>query len=202
MNTMKFCPNCDKANLSGSNFCPECGAQIMLIGWEENVVEVNTKEVQTVDQSLCPNCMVTIVSGSNFCPECGAGIPRIKGRGWKLNVAGVNAKEVQSIAHSLVNNMSDKDRISAFQSPWLSGSFYLIAVVVIVTLFLVAARTLNIVVLPIIIIGALLTVAIIGAFQLRQDKVLSEKNFLTLMFLTFKQLPFISRKNNTKKKSH
>jgi len=86
-----------------------------------------------------------------------------------------------------------------YRNPWVSGSFYLAAMVIVVTLFLVAAKTVHFVVLPIVIIGALLIVSIIGAFQLRQDESLSEKNFLTLMFLTFKQFPFICKKDSTKK---
>lgn len=84
------------------------------------------------------------------------------------------------------------------RSPWISGSFYLAAMVVIGTLFLVVANTVPFLALPVVIVGAMLAVSLVGAFQLRQDKNLSEKNFIALMLLTFKQLPFV-RKENTNK---
>lgn len=83
------------------------------------------------------------------------------------------------------------------RNPWISGSFYLAAVVIIITLFLVSARTVHILALPVIIVAAILAVSIIGAYQLRQDRSLSEENFLRLMLLVFRQLPFLrSKKNN------
>jgi hypothetical protein len=41
---------------------------------------------------------------------------------------------------------------------------------------------------------SLLAVSIVGAFQLRQDERLSEENFLKLMALSFKYLPWIRSK--------
>ena len=64
------------------------------------------------------------------------------------------------------------------RSPWVSGSFYLAVIVTLIALFLVVAKTVNFVVLPIVIIGGLLAVSLLGAFQLRQDNNLSEKNFI------------------------
>lgn len=147
----------------------------------------------------CTGCGAELLRGDRFCVECGA---RIRGNEWEVEVLGVNYKEVAAVAKSLTNDMAKREKPHLPRNPWVSGSFYLIATVIVVTLFLVVAKTVHFVILPIVIIGALLMVSIIGAFQLRQDKALSEKNFLTLMFLTFKQLPFIRRKYGTKKNSH
>jgi hypothetical protein len=76
-------------------------------------------------------------------------------------------------------------------NPWISGSFYLIAAVIILSLLLVAAKMISIIALPIIIIGGLIIFSVIGAYQLRNDEKLSEKSFLELMQLSFKQIPFI-----------
>ena len=143
----------------------------------------------------CSECGAEISSGDRFCPACGATIRR---NGWEIKVVGVNHEQVLDVAKSLADDMSKRP---TYRNPWISGSFYLAVMVIVVTLFLVAAKTVHIVVLPTVIIGALLMVSIIGAFQLRQDESLSEKNFLTLMFLTFKQFPFIRKKDSTKKNS-
>lgn len=75
---------------------------------------------------------------------------------------------------------------SSNRNPWMSGSFYLAAGVMILALLLVVAKVLPLLVLPIVIVGTLLMISTIGAFQLRQDKGLSQKNFLALMTLTFR----------------
>ena len=83
-------------------------------------------------------------------------------------------------------------------NPWISGSFYLSAIAILITLFLVVGRSVSIVVLPAIIIGSILAVSTIGAFQLRQDNSLSEKGFLSLMGLTLKYLPFMRNREKAK----
>jgi hypothetical protein len=90
---------------------------------------------------------------------------------------------------------------SDFRSPWITGSFYLAALVVIGTLFLVMARTVNGFVLPIVMLASLFAVSLIGAFQLRNDDKLSQKNFLELMILTFKYLPLLGKKESTNQKA-
>lgn len=80
-------------------------------------------------------------------------------------------------------------------NPWMSGSFYLIGFIVVIAALSVAGKLLPIPVLPIIVIGGLIALAVIGAFQLRQDNRLSEKSFLELMALSFKYLPWLSKRN-------
>ena len=80
-------------------------------------------------------------------------------------------------------------------SPWLSGSFYLITLIIVVILLLVVFQTVGIIGLPIVIIGALLFVSIVGAFQLRQDEALSQKNFLSLMLMVYRQIPFLLKQD-------
>jgi hypothetical protein len=76
-------------------------------------------------------------------------------------------------------------------SPWVAGSFYLIVFLVVVVTLLVVARMIPIIVFPIILIGGILALSVIGAFQFRQDDRLNQKNFLELMALTFKYLPWL-----------
>jgi hypothetical protein len=77
------------------------------------------------------------------------------------------------------------------QSAWANGLFYLfIFVVVAGTVGLLAGR-LNSTQLGLGILAGILAVPLIGAFQLRMDKRLSEKNFYELVKLTISQLPLI-----------
>lgn len=81
---------------------------------------------------------------------------------------------------------------------WLKGSFYMLLFVVVMTTFAAIGKSVPVVILPVVIIGSLLAIGIIGAYQLRSDDSLSQKNFLTLILETYKQLPLL-RKNNQKK---
>jgi hypothetical protein len=81
------------------------------------------------------------------------------------------------------------------RNPWISGSFYLIVFVVVVVALSVAGHVLSTLALPIVVIGGLLALSIIGALQVRQDERLSEENFLKLMALSFKYLPWLRRQN-------
>jgi hypothetical protein len=79
----------------------------------------------------------------------------------------------------------------ARNNAWINGSFYLVLFIVVMTAFAVIGKTIPAVLLPVVIIGGLLTIGIIGAFQLRNDDSLSEKNFLTLILETYKRLPLL-----------
>jgi Flp pilus assembly protein TadB len=73
-------------------------------------------------------------------------------------------------------------------NPWITGSFY-------AAVFLVVAVVLGhlpLIALPMVIIGGLLALSVIGAFQMRQDEKLSQENFLKLMALSLKYLPWIT----------
>jgi hypothetical protein len=132
------------------------------------------------------------------CPYCAATVTiRIDNVEHVLKVEGSNADEVKQVSESLMEKLGQSTASNIVRSPWVSGSFYLATIVILISLFLVVARMVNFVVLPIVIVGGLLAVSLIGAFQLRQDKNLSETNFITLMALTFKQLPFIRRQEKT-----
>jgi internalin A len=83
---------------------------------------------------------------------------------------------------------SDNTPASKPVNPWISGSFYLVAAVVLMTVLAVISMNVSWYVLPVVIIGGILVITVIGALQLRQDEKLSGSNFLTLMSETFKQL--------------
>nr|AAU84033.1 leucine-rich-repeat protein [uncultured archaeon GZfos35D7] len=78
-------------------------------------------------------------------------------------------------------------------NPWISGSFYLVAAVAIMTVIAVIIKYVSWYAIPVVIIGGVVFIAVIGALQLRQDKRLSEASFLTLVRETFKQLPLLKK---------
>lgn len=91
-----------------------------------------------------------------------------------------------------VINKSDRQAAQIIRnSAWISGSFYLLALVILLIIFLVIGHELSIWFLPVIIIGAALLLCLIGALQLRNDDKLSEENFLKLMLMVFRELPLI-----------
>lgn len=89
------------------------------------------------------------------------------------------------------SQQADNSQKSEYRSPWVSGSFYLAVFVVIMASIAVIGRVLPLYALPIAIIGGILLFSVIGAFQIRNDEKLSEENFLKLMTLSFKYLPWI-----------
>lgn len=121
---------------------------------------------------------------------------------YPFNVSAGGARDWVAKANNILQKEKatmSKERPTNIHNPWISGSFYLVAFVIVVVLLMVVANTLPLWALPIVIIGALLAISIIGAFQLRQDERLSQKNFLELMLMTFKRLPLISRGSNIPK---
>ena len=84
-------------------------------------------------------------------------------------------------------------------NPWISGSFYIIAVVLILAVLAAIANLVSWYALPVIAISGALLVGIIGALQLRNDDKLKEENFVTIMVEVYKRLPLLkhaSRKKN------
>ena len=148
----------------------------------EFIIEIDNPEVPA-RQLQCPKCAAYSVYE----------IGKVKSI---VKVVGTNANEVKDVATTLTEKVIEKHRGTIpIRNPWISGSFYLASIVVIATLFFVIAKTIHPLVFPIVLIGALLGVSLVGAFQLRQDKSLSEKSFLSLMALSFRQLPLIRKRD-------
>jgi hypothetical protein len=116
--------------------------------------------------------------------------------GLKIEVEGAKASEVREVATALLSatqRHSGIGRINPRTLPWLSGSFYLFAVLVLVLAALTVAKTVDWLVLPGVLIFGLLAVSVIGALQLRHDDRLSENGFLKLMIESLKRLPLLRR---------
>ena len=89
--------------------------------------------------------------------------------------------------------MSTPEPPTPERSIWVTGSFFL---VLMVSAFLTLAAVANMVspwLVPAVLVGGIVTIVIVGAFVLRTDRKLSEKNFLELIALSFRQVPLIGQ---------
>lgn len=82
---------------------------------------------------------------------------------------------------------------AARPNPWVSGSFYLFAMVVLLGCLTATAKILNSWILPLIFLGVLLLVITVGVLQLRNDDKIQDKTFLTLMKLVFQKMPLLGK---------
>jgi len=76
-------------------------------------------------------------------------------------------------------------------SAWANGLFYLFTFVIVIGLVSWLAGKLGLAQLAVVILAGILVVPLVGAFQLRMDKRLSDKTFSELVKLVFRQLPLI-----------
>jgi hypothetical protein len=78
-------------------------------------------------------------------------------------------------------------------NPWISGSFYLFAAVVLITLVALVTNFVAPWALPIVVAGGLIAVLLVGVLQLRNDDALQDESFVTLVVETLKRLPLLNR---------
>lgn len=105
----------------------------------------------------------------------------------RTEVRGSDAREVKDVTLAVLREARAKDRVG----PWTSGSFYLLALLLVIAALGVAASVVSVWIIPVLAVAGLLGLSMIGAFQLRQDGALREEGFLRLMTLTLKQLPLL-----------
>jgi hypothetical protein len=95
------------------------------------------------------------------------------------------AQEIQQNVLGFIDGL-----LSIPNNPRLSGTFYFMAMAVSVALpLLVFLLTKNIITTGFILFAAVLLFVLIGAFKLKQEKSLSETNFMQLIKLVFEQIP-------------
>jgi hypothetical protein len=112
----------------------------------------------------------------------------------RINAEIHRSSDVPDNGGVLIGKPSNRAEIPApVRNPWISGSFYLAAFAVVVAILLAAARTIPLWALPLIIVGALCVIALISAFQLRQDNSITDKSLLSIIGLVFRQLPVLMR---------
>jgi hypothetical protein len=79
------------------------------------------------------------------------------------------------------------------RNPWKSGSFYLVSFLLIFIAIAGASVFVSLLYLPLILIGCILAMMIVGAFQLKNDDALKDESFLKLMIETIRRLPLLNK---------
>lgn len=136
---------------------------------------------------MCGGHSVTGGSGTlGTCMQCGA---TVRLGNVDIRVEGANADEVSRVTRELVEDASTREQAQSVKSPWVTGTFYLVALAMVVGLLLIAGSVLPVWTLPVIIVGAVLLMAVVGALQLRHDDRLGDESFVKLMGEALRRLP-------------
>jgi hypothetical protein len=168
------------------------------LGQLDTVAERTIVREVSVHEVVCKSCGGTgLVADSplpgdvTVCRSCGATIV-ITPKSTIIKVEGADADEVEQVADRLAAEHGDAARRADAQirGPWATGSFYLAVILILVAALLAAARLVPVWAFPVIVVGALLGTVVVGALQLRQDR-LREEGFLELMRLTLARLPLL-----------
>ena len=111
--------------------------------------------------------------------------------GFTRDVA-ANLMDIYNIAERLEDFIGKSNkRMTQKNNPWISGSFYLFVAIVVITGLAVLGNMLAWYLLPLIIIGGILIIGVVGAFQLKNDDKLKDETFLSLIQETYKRLPLL-----------
>jgi hypothetical protein len=111
----------------------------------------------------------------------------------------VNLLDIENIAERLDDFIGKKRPEMKKNNPWLSGSFYLIASIIVISILGVLSNTVAWYLLPIVLIAGILIVGLVGILQLRNDDRISDKSFTSLIKETYRRLPLLNQiKKNEK----
>lgn len=109
----------------------------------------------------------------------------------------VNLLDISNIAERL-NDYIGKTRFNMKKNnPWISGTFYLFLALMVIAALGVLSQSVHWMLFPMIIIGGILLIGLIGILQLKNDDKIMDKSFVSLIKETYKRLPLIG--NNNKK---
>jgi hypothetical protein len=100
----------------------------------------------------------------------------------------LNPKDKVTQHISITNNNMAKNN-----NPWISGSFYLFLAAVVIAGLAVASNSVNWILLPVIVIGGILIIGMVGILQLRNDEKIKDKSFVKLISETYKRLPLLNK---------
>lgn len=125
------------------------------------------------------------------CATCGSSFRATRRGVTEIKVWGENANEVQAVIRQLAADDAARREAARLRSPWFSGLFYLMVAVVIISLLLVVGRLSPWWAFPLVVLGTVLLVAVVGALQMRQDDHLTERGFLRLMGDVLRRLPLV-----------
>ncbi|MDH5684429.1 MAG: zinc ribbon domain-containing protein [candidate division WOR-3 bacterium] len=149
-------------------------------------------------EKYCPKCGFKInPQEDRFCLGCGE--PIILPEEEPV-LSDEDVKDIPIVEKSPIEVLKEKKAQPKIKDFWLSGSYYLVVIANGLTLILVAAKIVNPVFIPFVIIITLFGISLLGAFQMRFDQAHKGINFLKLIFLSFKKfLSFLSEADKPKK---
>lgn len=125
------------------------------------------------------------------CATCSSSFRTTRRGVTEIHVWGVNADEVRAVTRDLAAHDAARREAARMRSPWLSGLFYLMVAVLIISLLLVVGHLAPWWAFPLVVLGAVLLVSLVGALQMRQDDHLTEVGFLKLMGDVLRRLPLV-----------
>lgn len=105
----------------------------------------------------------------------------------------VNLLDISNIAERLNDYIGKSNNMKKNNNPWRSGCFFLFVVVIIIGVLGFLSIVVHWINLPIIIIGSILFVGLIGAFQLKNDDKITDKSFISLIKEIYKRLPLLNK---------
>lgn len=105
----------------------------------------------------------------------------------------IQLKQKDIVLHADKQDIHDDSHELAFNSPWISGLFYITLFFSILCMLAILANILPFYSLVVTLVVGFMFVLLIGILQLRQDNMLSDKNFFESLKLVVAQLPLISR---------
>lgn len=106
----------------------------------------------------------------------------------------VNLLDISNIAERL-NDYIGKSNINNMKknNPWISGSFYLVLALVVISVLGFLFNSVHWMSFPIIIIGGVLLIGLIGFLQLKNDDKITDKSFVSLIKEIYKRLLIINK---------
>lgn len=107
----------------------------------------------------------------------------------------VNLLDVANISERLKDFNGRQNLKMKKNNPWISGSFYLTCGIIIITGLAVLSNLVHWTLLPVIIIGGVLLIVVVGSFQLKNDDRITDKTFGSLVKETLKRLPLLRTKD-------
>lgn len=108
----------------------------------------------------------------------------------------VSLLDISNMAMRLRDFIGKQGQQMKNNNPWISGSFYLFVCVVVIAGIAVISKFVHWSLIPIILIGGILLIFLIGIFQLKNDDRISDKSFVSLIKETFKRLPLLTKFGN------
>jgi uncharacterized membrane protein len=106
-------------------------------------------------------------------------------------VYGENAKEVEAVAKALLKQVS-APRTPAQTNLWVSGSFWLGLLAVVVLLLLAIARFVAWWQFAAVVLATVVVMYVVGSLVLLHERTLSQENFMALTKLIFQKIALIN----------